>query len=171
VEQEQLPCGYEQRHHKHVVGEVLGSEFKRYVTFYFTNFPAQLSNFYLRKGFEVCGMLEDVFVPNKRNRNGEPYGFVKFLNVRDVSKMTKALNVVWFGHFRVRASVAKFERNVTMGERSLEVAHDGLSKGVDDSLKKAGNRFIWPMFTLHARTGRSKGCGIRFLRVWKRCGG
>jgi hypothetical protein len=139
AEQEQLPRGNGQRQNKHAVGEVLGTELKRYVTFYFTNFPAQLSNFYLRKGFEVCGMLEDVFVPNKRNRNGEPYGFVKFANVRDVSKMTKALNAVWFGHFRIRASVAKFERNVTKGERRLEVAHDGLSKGVDDSVKKDGN--------------------------------
>jgi hypothetical protein len=26
---------------------------QRYVTFYFTNFPAQLSHFYLRKGFKV----------------------------------------------------------------------------------------------------------------------
>lgn len=42
----------------------IGSNFKRFVTFYLTNFPAQLSNFYLRKGFEVCGMLEDVVVPN-----------------------------------------------------------------------------------------------------------
>jgi hypothetical protein len=39
------------------------------------NFPAQLSIFYLRKGFEVCGILEDVFVARKRNRYGEPYGF------------------------------------------------------------------------------------------------
>ncbi|MCI48482.1 hypothetical protein A2U01_0069725, partial [Trifolium medium] len=41
--------------------------------------------------------------------------------------MTKALNSVWFGHFRVRASVAKFERKDTGAEKA------GLSKGVDDS--------------------------------------
>jgi hypothetical protein len=43
----------------------LGFDLKRYVSFYFTNFPAQLLNFYLRKGFEVCGMLEDVYVAKK----------------------------------------------------------------------------------------------------------
>ncbi|CAJ2667462.1 unnamed protein product [Trifolium pratense] len=38
-------------------GVVLGSNLKQYVSFYFTNFPAQMSNFYLRKGFEVCGAI------------------------------------------------------------------------------------------------------------------
>ncbi|MCI37318.1 RNA recognition motif, partial [Trifolium medium] len=56
-----------------------------------------------RKGFEVCGILEDVFVPKKRNMSGEPYGFVRFSNVKDVNKLLKALNAVCFGQFRIRA--------------------------------------------------------------------
>jgi hypothetical protein len=53
-------------------GEIvcLNTDLKRYITFYFTNFPPQISNFYLRKGFEVCGILEDVFVAKKRNKHG-----------------------------------------------------------------------------------------------------
>ncbi|GAU37762.1 hypothetical protein TSUD_102790 [Trifolium subterraneum] len=96
----------------------LGTKLKRYVSFYFTNFPAQLSHFYLRKGFEVCGILEDVYVAKKRNIYGEPYGFVKFSNVCDVNKLSKALNVVYFGHFRVRARVARFDRNDVKESRS-----------------------------------------------------
>jgi hypothetical protein len=83
---------------------------KRYVTFYFPNFPVQLSHFYLRKGFEVCGILEDVYVAKKRNMHGKPYGFLKFSNVKDVTKLEKALNAVSFGQFRVSASVARFDR-------------------------------------------------------------
>ena len=52
------------------------SPVKRFVTFYITNFPPQASTFFLRKRFEVCGILEEVFVPNNRNRNGDVYGFV-----------------------------------------------------------------------------------------------
>ena len=89
-----------------------GLQLKRFVTFYFTNFPAQLSNFYLRKGFEVCGMLEEVVVPSKRNANGEVYGFVRFANVCNVSKLLKAVNDVSFGQFRIRAKVARFDRSV-----------------------------------------------------------
>ncbi|PNX75570.1 putative sulfate transporter, partial [Trifolium pratense] len=81
---------------------------------------AQMSNFYLRKGFEVCGILEDVYVAKKRNKYGQPYGFVKFSNVRNVTKMTRALNNVWFGFFRVRASVAMFERNDSRAGRKVE---------------------------------------------------
>ncbi|KAK2444862.1 heterogeneous nuclear ribonucleoprotein A0 [Trifolium repens] len=129
--------GHGFRHVAHDAEGVLGSNFKRYVSFYFTNFPAQLSIFYLRKGFEVCGMLEDVYVSNKRNRFGEPYGFVRFSNVKDVSKMTKALNSVWFGQFRVRASVAKFERNTTVVVTRSEEEQVGLPKGIEE--RKNGN--------------------------------
>jgi hypothetical protein len=75
------------------------SGLKRYVSFYFTNFPVQLSLFYLRKGFEVCGILEDIYVARKRNKHGQPYGFVRFSNLRDITKLTKVLNAVSFGDF------------------------------------------------------------------------
>jgi len=75
------------------------SPYKRFVTFYFINFPPQLSNFYLRKGFEVCGLLEEVVVPSRRNVYEENYGFVRYSKVRDVGKLLKAVNVVCFGNF------------------------------------------------------------------------
>jgi len=81
------------------------SQYKRFVTFYFTNFPSQLSNFYLRKGFEVYGLLEEVVVPSRRNVHGEYYGFVHFSKVRDVGKLSKVVNAVCFGNFRVRVRV------------------------------------------------------------------
>ena len=78
---------------------VADSSFKRFVTFYFTNFPAQLSNFYLRKGFEVCGILEEVVVPSKRNVYGEVYDFVRFSKVRDVrfGLVISELMLEWLG--------------------------------------------------------------------------
>jgi hypothetical protein len=104
----------------------------RYVSFYFTNFPAQLSLFYLRKGFEVCGILEDIYVAKKPNMQGKPYGFVKYSNIRDIIKLEKALNAVCFGHFRVSASVACFDRAarklVSLGNKGVKkatVTNDG----------------------------------------------
>jgi hypothetical protein len=87
-----------------------GPQLRRFVTFYFTNFPPQLSNFYLRKGFEVCGMLEEVVVPRRVNVYGEHYGFVRYSNVRDVCKLLKAVNAVCFGHFQIKAKVANFDK-------------------------------------------------------------
>jgi hypothetical protein len=104
------------------------------VSFYFTNFPVQLSYFYLRKGFEVCGILEDIYVARKRNKQGQPYGFVRFSNVRDIPKLTKALNAVCFGDFRVRARVARFDRNNAPVD---EPEVDGLEAGVTGAVKDA----------------------------------
>lgn len=53
--------------------------------------------FFLRNGFVVCDILEDVFVAPNRNMNGDIYGFVHFANVCDVDKLLKALNNVCFG--------------------------------------------------------------------------
>lgn len=103
--------------------------FRRFVTFYFTNFPPQLSNFFLRKGFEVCGLLEEVVVPSRRNALGEVYGFVKFSNVRDVDKLLKALNSVWFGNLRVQAKVARFDKAAAKEEVNVR-GPDGRAKGV-----------------------------------------
>jgi len=91
--------------------DVSDSALKRYVTFYFTNFPEQISYLYLRRIFEVCGIIKDVFVANKRNMNGEVYGFVRFPKVRDVSKLLQALNGVWFRQYRIQAKVVRFDRH------------------------------------------------------------
>jgi hypothetical protein len=112
------------------INDGVSSGLKRYVSFYFTNFPVYLSNFYLWKGFEVCGILEDVYVARKRNKLGQPYGFVRFSNVRDISKLTKALNAVCFGEFRVRARVARFDRNDVPLEEKLRVGVEQADVGV-----------------------------------------
>lgn len=117
------------------------SQYKRFVTFYFTNFPPQLSNFYLRKGFEVCGLLEKVVVPRERNTNGEVYGFVRFSKVRDVGKLLKAVNVICFGNFRVWVKVARFDRSVAdegKFARDGEVGKSSGGRGAVVVEKKAG---------------------------------
>lgn len=95
---------------KSINDNVDGSQFCRFVTFYFTNFPPYLSNCYLRKGFEVGGILEEVVIPSRRNVNREVYGFVRFSNVRDVSKLLKVVNSVCYGNFKIVAKVARFDK-------------------------------------------------------------
>jgi len=116
------------------VGSVVGSTLKRYVTFYITHFPPQASIFILRKGFEVCGILEDVFVANTRNRNSEVYGFVRYAKVRDVGKLLKAVNNVCFGQYCVRAVLARFDRKGV--RRGVEMK----SAVVDGENTKGGGR-------------------------------
>ena len=72
----------------------------------------------LRQGFEVCGILEDVYLAKKRNVYGGVFGFVRFGKVLNVEKLLKALNNVWFGDYRVVAKVASFDR---FGNRKNDV--------------------------------------------------
>ncbi|PNY12472.1 putative sulfate transporter [Trifolium pratense] len=76
----------------------------------------------------------------KRNRYGQPYGFVKFFNVKNVTKLMKALNNVWFGYFRVKASVAMFDRNAFELGRNPERQKDGMETGVKVQPSKAGRQ-------------------------------
>lgn len=88
--------------------EVAGA--RKFVTFYFTNFPKRANYWFLRKGFEVCGILDDIYVAPRCNATGQAYGFVRFLKVRDVDKLVQALNNVWFGDFRIWVKVARFNK-------------------------------------------------------------
>ncbi|KEH38026.1 RNA recognition motif [Medicago truncatula] len=64
----------------------------------------------LRKAFEVCGILSDVYVARNRNARGQNYGFVRYINVKDVAKLQKVLNNVFFGQNKVWENVACFDR-------------------------------------------------------------
>jgi len=119
-------------------GFVNAAMHRRFVTFYFTNFPPHLSNFYLRKGLEVCGMLEEVVVPNRCNVYGERYGFVRYSNVRDVGKLLKAVNAVCFGNFHIKAKVANFDKAATrMVENELNGSRGVGEVRVGDPLEKS----------------------------------
>lgn len=80
------------------------------VSFYFTNVPHDISYISLRQGFEVCGIMEDVYLARKRNVNGGVFGFVRYRKVKDVEKLLRAINNVWFGDWKVVAKVASFYR-------------------------------------------------------------
>jgi len=54
------------------------------VSFYFTNIPHDISYVALRQGFEVCGIMEDVYLARKRNVNGGAFGFVRYGNDNNV---------------------------------------------------------------------------------------
>jgi len=73
---------------------VNGPMYGNKVSFYFTNILEFLPVFRLRQEFEVCGILTDVFMVRKRNSRGQVYGFVRFSNVKNVEKLSHALNNV-----------------------------------------------------------------------------
>ncbi|AES59935.2 hypothetical protein MTR_1g035030 [Medicago truncatula] len=70
--------------------------------------------------FEVCGIMEDVYLARKHNVNGGAFGFVRYGKVKDVEKLPKALNNMWFGDWKV-ASFGMIGNNRREGrERVVE---------------------------------------------------
>jgi len=120
------------------------------ISFYFTNIPHDISYVALRQGFEVCGIMEDVYLARKRNVNGGAFGFVRYGKVKDVEKLLKALNNVWFGDWKVVAKVASFVK-------SINYRGDGRDRGEGDK-KKEGEK-------------REVGCGSVDEGVKRDCGG
>jgi len=49
-------------------------------------------------------------VANKRNVNGDVYGFVRYAKVHDKNKLLKALINVCFGQYNVRDMLARFDK-------------------------------------------------------------
>jgi len=131
-----------QRRREQLVLDKPGKVKQPFVSFYFTNIPENISYISLRRGFEVCGILEDVYLARKRNANGGVFGFVRYGNVKDVDKLLQALNNVWFGDWRVVAKVASFDRlgnkNHGVGVSGVGVSKNAIGVGGEGIGRHAG---------------------------------
>ena len=58
------------------------TDVKRFISFYFTNVPKFIPYAYLQQGFEVCGILEDLYLAKNYNAQGKVYGFVRLARSR-----------------------------------------------------------------------------------------
>jgi len=79
-------------------------------SFYVTNFPDNIPLFRLRQAFEVCGMLSDVYIARYRNARGQEFGFVRYVNVKNKAKLSRALNNISIGQCRILAREARYDR-------------------------------------------------------------
>ncbi|GKU94134.1 hypothetical protein SLEP1_g7662 [Rubroshorea leprosula] len=77
---------------------------KQCVSFHFYNFPedwgAKQLFFFIRRAVKE-GRLWDIFIPSKRDRRGNRYGFARFLDARDYQAMKKQLENMWIGNKKV----------------------------------------------------------------------
>lgn len=69
---------------------------KRSVTFFFKNFPDNENATSMVERFKVIAPVKDIFIPNRRGRDGVGYGFVRFSNSIDKRRAELMLNEMWF---------------------------------------------------------------------------
>lgn len=93
-------------------------------TFYFTNFPESWGVEPLWKMFTRWGYVVDVYVPNKRNREGKMFGFVRFDRVSEVKELEDQLRMIWIGLHKLRVNLSKFSR-----QSGSQVRHRAVDTG------------------------------------------
>ncbi|KAK2434439.1 zinc finger CCCH domain-containing protein [Trifolium repens] len=81
------------------------------ISFFVTNFPTEVASEELWEIFARFGRVGDVYIPNKVDKWGRRFGFVKFLEVRDEESLNRRLQEVWFNTFKLRVNRSRFHRN------------------------------------------------------------
>ncbi|KAL8472386.1 hypothetical protein ACS0TY_029556 [Phlomoides rotata] len=54
--------------------------------------------------------VREVFIPKRVNRKGKRFGFARFGSNIDKTRVEQELNGLWFGSYKLRANLAKFDR-------------------------------------------------------------
>lgn len=68
--------------------------------------------------FSKFGNVHEIFISQKRNKNGSRFDFVKFIEAKNVKKIQYYLNGVWFDTFKLKSHLALFARNDHFNLRS-----------------------------------------------------
>ncbi|GKD26081.1 transposon TX1 [Tanacetum coccineum] len=79
------------------------------ISFMFFNFPESWKMGDLWMMFRKYGTVFDIFMVQKRLKNGQQYGFVRFNNVMDIETLHKTLEAIWIQHHKLRVFKA-FDR-------------------------------------------------------------
>jgi hypothetical protein len=83
---------------------------KETTSFFFTNFPDEVQAMELWALFAKHGRVGEVYIPNKRDKWGNRFGFVIFKEVKSVESLSSRLDDVWVGSYKIRVNLSRFGR-------------------------------------------------------------
>ncbi|WJX32262.1 hypothetical protein P8452_20607 [Trifolium repens] len=90
---------------------------------FFHNFPEEVTVADLWKIFLKFGRAWDIYIPQKLDKRGCRFGFVKFLDVGSVKDLLYRLEEVWWGTYKLRFKLAKFDRSAPNKEVAIVPKH------------------------------------------------
>ncbi|KAM0043255.1 putative RNA recognition motif domain, nucleotide-binding alpha-beta plait domain superfamily [Helianthus debilis subsp. tardiflorus] len=82
------------------------------ITFYASNIHSHIPDIELWIECMNYGHVVDAYIAKKLDKRGNHFGFLRFIKIKDVEKMTKALNQMSFYGWKIRANVARFVKIV-----------------------------------------------------------
>ncbi|MCI07766.1 RNA-binding protein 25-like, partial [Trifolium medium] len=89
-------------------------------TFYFTNFPDYLTVHDLWERFAGIWRVDEVYIPQKLDRRGKRFGFVRFWEVQNVDGILRKLEDIWFETYKIRANLAMHQRDSKPPDRGKQ---------------------------------------------------
>ncbi|KAM0026466.1 putative RNA recognition motif domain, nucleotide-binding alpha-beta plait domain superfamily [Helianthus debilis subsp. tardiflorus] len=78
------------------------------LSFFVTKLPKGCTPWELRKGLEGYGVISGTYVAKKRDKLGNKFGFVSFVEVKDRGVLEKSLSGVKLGDTKLKINLAKF---------------------------------------------------------------
>ncbi|GKV02932.1 hypothetical protein SLEP1_g15306 [Rubroshorea leprosula] len=80
--------------------------------FFFTNFPIDWSFEQMWRAFNSLGegRVIEVDCPQRRDRWGRRFGFVRFLEVKDAGKLERKMNQIQIGGYNLQANKPRFQK-------------------------------------------------------------
>ncbi|GKV11964.1 hypothetical protein SLEP1_g23173 [Rubroshorea leprosula] len=76
--------------------------------FYFTNFPEDWSYEQMWRTFLKYGRVYAIYSPRRTNKEGKRFGFVRFLEVKNVNMLEKQLDQIRIGDHKLRVNCPRF---------------------------------------------------------------
>nr|GEZ30347.1 RNA-directed DNA polymerase, eukaryota [Tanacetum cinerariifolium] len=75
-----------------------------------TNFPDSFGSRDLWKLCEAYGKVVDVFIPNRKSKEGKRFAFVRFIRVINLDRLIGNLCTIWVGRLHLHANAIRYER-------------------------------------------------------------
>ncbi|WJX93863.1 hypothetical protein P8452_75345 [Trifolium repens] len=89
-------------------------------SFFFTNIPDDIKAVDLWPKFTHFGRVGEVYIPEKRDKQGCRFGFVKYRDVRDAREQLDLISDIWIGTFKIRVNLARFVKGAPAKDKGNE---------------------------------------------------
>ncbi|XP_068503621.1 uncharacterized protein [Phaseolus vulgaris] len=95
-----------------------------HTTFFFSNFPYDYGEYDMIKIFQRWARVKEVFISRRLNRWGRRFGFVRFFDVANVSRLEKELDQIYLGKMKLNVNIPRYRRT-DFGPRKEEEKQQG----------------------------------------------
>ncbi|GKV50537.1 hypothetical protein SLEP1_g57238 [Rubroshorea leprosula] len=82
--------------------------------FFFTNFPDGWTYEQMWRTFLKFGRVFAIYSPQRKNKEGSRFGFVRFLDVKDERSLGRQLDQIWIGNQKLKIHPPRFNTQITL---------------------------------------------------------